>query len=468
MRGQCQMANASVETQIKYCSIDTQFKNFTEQVCDVVIGFDFGTSSTKVILQTPNFFSKWCEAIPFNPTEHGVGKYLLPSKLYFSRKHGRTSLSKFDSAEIFSNIKIIYLSRARNKEALSEFTDEGIRITTNEFVVAYLANVLQRARIWFITEKSNMFGQFKLAWHLNLGIPSGKYNADSITDFLQLAQAAWDLSVEKETINLKDAFRLLKITTHEKIKASTGTGNIHIFPEITAEMIGYTKSRKRTDGLHLIIDIGASTLDVAAFHLTKKDEIDHHVQLKTSISLLGSFMLHEQRLKAVWRHTREHLASKYRRINIMDPLPDQMNLYWPNGKLPGDSDLDFYKKCRSAIYSIIIDLKDNKDPFSQAWERGLPCFLCGGGRNIPFYQMVINDIHQDFIGHCNCAGLQSQEIPEPDNLRIVDYYRFAVAYGLSFFEHEIGSIKPSSQIKNIERKINSKYLDASYIGKDQV
>lgn len=462
------MVYADLNSSGKYRTTDTQFGQPSNKACDVVIGFDFGTSCTKVILQTPYSYGKWCCAVPFNPEKNETEKYLLPSKIYFSRKTGKTSLQKFDAAEVYSNIKIIYLSRNRNKEALSEFNNEGISITTNEFVVAYLANVLQKVRGWFICENARLFEKFRLNWHFNLGIPAGKFSTNNITDFLQLAQAAWDLSVQKETINLKDAYKILKLTTYDKISKGTGTGMIHIIPEVTAEIMGYTKSRTRNDGLHLIIDIGASTLDVAAFHLTKIDDQDHHVQLRTSVSQLGSFMLHEQRIKFVWRQTVKHLSEKYRHLNIMEPLPAEMRPYWPQGAAQGDNEMDFYKRCKGEIYGIIMDLRKHKEPFTEAWEKGLPCFLCGGGRNLPFYQNVIRDIHIDFTKHSNCAGLKQQEIPEPENLHIKDYYRFAVAYGLSFFKHEIGTIKPSNQIKNIEREITSKYRDANFIGQDQV
>ncbi len=402
------MTRTDMPIQHTYRSTDTQFNHPTSQICDIVIGFDFGTSCTKVIIQTPNHFGKWCAAVPFNIDNIETGRFLLPSRIYFCRRTGRTSLEKFDGAETYSNIKIIYLSRNRNKEALSEFNNEGIRITTNEFVVAYLANALQRVRSWFIHENASMFKQFQLSWHFHLGIPSGKYNTNNITDFLRLAQAAWDISVQKETINLKDTYRILAMTTFDNIRASTGSGGIHIIPEITAEIVGYTKSRQRVNGLHLIIDIGASTLDVAAFHLTQKENIDYHVQLRTSVTPLGSFLLHEQRLKFVWKHTIKHLSESYRRINIMEPLPPEMHPYWPQRSMSGDKELEFYKKCKSEIYSIIMDLKLRKDPYSEAWEKGLPYFLCGGGKNIPFYKAVINDIHQNFVQHCNCAGLKEK------------------------------------------------------------
>jgi len=154
------MMQTGMNIQPTYRTTDTQFSDSTSQICDIVIGFDFGTSCTKVILQTPNHFNKWCAAVPFNADRTETDKYLLPSKIYFSRRTGRTSLHKFDDAESFSNIKIIYLSRSRNKEALSEFVNEGIHITTNEFVVAYLANVLQIVRGWFLNENVKMFERF--------------------------------------------------------------------------------------------------------------------------------------------------------------------------------------------------------------------------------------------------------------------------------------------------------------------
>ena len=55
---------------------------------DVVIGLDFGTSSTKVVVQVPHYPRKPAFAIPFGPYAHkgeDVSDYLLPTRLAVNR-----------------------------------------------------------------------------------------------------------------------------------------------------------------------------------------------------------------------------------------------------------------------------------------------------------------------------------------------------------------------------------------------
>jgi len=447
-------------------STATQFSKIATNKCDVVIGFDFGTSCTKVILQTPSFYNRWCAAVPFQQNGKGAEKYFEPSRVYFSCPDGRVHLGSFQNARLYSNIKIIFLSRIRN-QVIHDCSTESIPITTNEFIVAYIACVLQKVRLWFLENHAEKFGDFNLAWHFNLGIPSGSFKTDKIIEFLRIAQASWNLSTNKEEINLRDAFKELEEINANQIEASTGTGEISIVPEITAEGIAYSRSRQRSDGLHLIIDIGASTLDLAAFTLFKRDGIDRHSQLQTDVRLLGSFMLHEERVKAVWSHTQKYLKDGYRKLSIMDRIPEEMKIYWPSQDLPSDINLAIYDKCFNVIFSLIHNLKTKRDINSDAWDKGLPVFLCGGGRNIPFYKRVMRDVNVRFILECGCAELQFKDLPKPENLLIDDFYRFAVAYGLSFFSFEIGVIKPSAKIQNIKRRFSDKYENVSFIGKEQ-
>ena len=49
--------------------------------CDIVIGFDFGTSCTKVILRSPYHYGGRAFAVPFAEAAHNSSPHLLPSVL---------------------------------------------------------------------------------------------------------------------------------------------------------------------------------------------------------------------------------------------------------------------------------------------------------------------------------------------------------------------------------------------------
>ena len=55
-------------------------------ICDVVIGLDFGTSCTKVVLRTPYLYGNRAFAVPFKNLTPSRNPYLLPSKIWFGSK----------------------------------------------------------------------------------------------------------------------------------------------------------------------------------------------------------------------------------------------------------------------------------------------------------------------------------------------------------------------------------------------
>ncbi len=55
---------------------------------DLVIGFDFGTACTKVVIRDPSI--RLAHAIPLSDEADSLRKYLLPSEIHFSKKEGFT------------------------------------------------------------------------------------------------------------------------------------------------------------------------------------------------------------------------------------------------------------------------------------------------------------------------------------------------------------------------------------------
>ena len=62
---------------------------------------------------------------------------------------------------------------------------------------------------------------------------------------------------------------------------------MHLRPEVAAEAVGLLKSNLADFGTYVLIDIGASTLDICVFNYIDSEEIEKQVLFVSDVSLLG-------------------------------------------------------------------------------------------------------------------------------------------------------------------------------------
>lgn len=142
-----------------------------------------------------------------------------------------------------------------------------------------------------------------LDWSLNVGVPSGTPETRSRDEpprealraaFRRAANAGWRLSLRDAPIRLKDAEQTLRSEEQADI-------DIDLFPEVIAGAYGYARSEERRDGLHLMMDVGAGTVDACLFRLRTKDEVENWPLLEARVERLGTAELHERRIAALRR-----------------------------------------------------------------------------------------------------------------------------------------------------------------------
>lgn len=77
---------------------------------------------------------------------------------------------------------------------------------------------------------------------------------------------------------------------------------IEVVPEVAAQAVGYARSTLRDPGLHLLVDVGATTLDICGFILHQAEGRDRYELLTTTVERLGALELHRERLGALsWK-----------------------------------------------------------------------------------------------------------------------------------------------------------------------
>ena len=186
-----------------------------------------------------------------------------------------------------------------------------------------------------------------------------------------------------------------------------------------------------------MVDIGAMTLDVCLFRLkTGKNGTDQYPILMADVRPLG--------VEAYYWHKKD-----------------------------GQTEEDFIQQCNYCLRNAIWKTKSIRDPKAQCWSKGnqLVTFLTGGGAENPLHQSIANSLDPWLRTHTENSGIRNVTIQIPETLEapepMAGFGRLSVAWGLSYPPTEIGEIKSSSKIEDIEP---SKAFDisSSYISKDQV
>jgi hypothetical protein len=210
---------------------ENSLKTAKRQTRRLNIGFDFGTSYTKAVIREHAATLSW-------PIKFGQD-YLLPSKVFL--QHDKYSLNQM--GDLRDRLKW----RLMNSE--DDCTD----------TIAFIALALREIKKIFTTEIEPRYLEYHIEWSVNIGIPS-------ITDefeenYKKALYTAYSLAFSKETISKR------AIQNHLLEKNANIKDQVYFYPEIFAEVYGYSKSPNRKDGLYFIFDIGATTLDAAIFNL---------------------------------------------------------------------------------------------------------------------------------------------------------------------------------------------------------
>ena len=442
---------------------------------ELVIGLDFGTSCTKAVVRDSS--SQVAYAVPFKGFEKNNQLYLISTKLFID--HDDVCSLQQGGKEI-NDIKILLMDNPDTIIFNNNMT--GDKVTALETAVAYVALVLREIRCWFFESHSNKYQKNNLLWQLNIGLPSRSYDDKSIHETFKLvALAGWNVSTQSKNISI-DIVRQVLIATRCDLNLLAQNNfnpisackihpeNVNAFPEVISEIVGYAKSPLRREGLHLLIDIGASTVDIATFILYTESGDDLFSLLTTEVEPYGAFMLHRHRLQKIndivvdrWIHL-THL------VDGMTALP-KLNEFMPSTEELNSNSIDdqFIQKLKRLVKCVVVTTRKSRDPSSQHWDEGLSVFLCGGGSQLEVYKDAIKICSDILTNTLHIADFDFKKIPKPEGLEAPgllaeNYHRVAVAYGLSHDPDNIGKVVAPSQIGDIYRQEISIDYAQNYIG----
>lgn len=445
----------------------TQFEGVgADGYIDIVIGFDFGTSCTKVALQAPILRNAF--AVPFGNQGHKRNIYLLPSKLGLT-SYGECRLVEFNQRGI-RGLKLALMKTPEKPINLP--ASQPIQTNALTFASAYIALVLQHVRLWFLKNFRDEYGRDRIRWYLNLGIPTPNYDDEKINKaFLKAARAGWWLSIQDGPVTIYEANKAIRKAGGENFNPGLHLDVINVVPEVAAEVASYARSPFRELGLHMIVDVGANTMDVATFRLEAPEDEFVYWFLYAEVCEYACYSIHSYRLK----HTKRSLdnwLSELRRIDdYRAEIPQSHEDYLPPKVDLSDVDFEFINKAKGPVSRVAAISYTKRDPNAREWKTGVPLFLCGGGSNLSLFNVDLIKVAEKGLSGYKVASFKTRPLPKPDNF-VADeldhrqYHRLAVSYGLSFFYDDIGRTVPPSDIQNIEKIERIKVVD--YVGKEMV
>jgi hypothetical protein len=433
----------------------------SRETTDVVIGLDFGTSCTKVVVRTPYIDRGWAVAVPFG--DHAPRcVWLLPSLVRFDAR----GLAAFgspvgDGRAWMESLKVRFLERHADPDVQVE-------------VVSFLALVIRHSRAWFLRECGDILRGAEPRWQLNLGIPTTGYGDDVLrTAYYWVAAAAWHVALGDDPVGKEASSKAL--SAHALLADHS---RIQVVPEVVAEAVGYAHSPQRKPGLHMLMDIGASTLDVGVFVLSRdrEDGSDMYAMLEPEVGRYGTLELHRARVDAVG------LVNCHPRILDLEPFdpfcrfPDSIIEYTEKGD-PRRRDLEeldhvFKKTCERLVMRCLVPARQYGDPMSENWRTGLPVYLCGGGAGMDFYRGLVRSVNRQAMSMWpGVTDFQMRHLPRPftlatDGLSEAVSQRLTVSYGLSFERFDIGRIYPPPEVDPIPPP--RRRASSGYVSKDQV
>ena len=408
----------------------------TGRMISVRIGIDFGTSFTKAAVRAAGqvFFIDWSGVLSSEQS------FFLPGEISFE-PDGAASLGRSETAiKSITGLKIPFL------------TEEKPDSNTYGSAIVYLALVLRYIRAWLYHHQKNLFETRKIAWEINIGSPTNPWTKSAIVNrYNRAVKVAWALSKYDENDNILKKVDLLQ--NHLNQADIEDLDDVFVLPEFVAQIAGHVNSTQSKDGLHLLVDIGAGTVDIAAFNIyRKREDVTRYPIFSGAIVSLGTHLLTAYRLSVSDSHINEW--------EDVDGIPTKNNLINNYGLDPlklGQMDNAFEYCLASKVGQLLRYTKQIRYSQASEWKKGMRVFLAGGGSLCSIYKSAISRAFSDI----NVKPIYLV-LPVNEDLhgQIDDktFHRLSVAFGLTYDAESIGKIYDPKSIPDARLNLTRREL----------
>lgn len=226
----------------------------------VIIGFDFGTHSTKVVFRVrgrpEGRIAKFDTPAPGYPVlaSPSLVRY-LNGQLFFGTQALRQS-----GGQLFRSLKVRLLLNGQQKE---ESYPAGL--DARSLATAYFAWAFQQL-------KTSLRDVIDGSLSLNVAAPMGVFEVSDLkTKYLQIIQAAWNVSFADQPIPINQGISAAKVAAiFTPLLKETILGPEHrrfgVLPETIAPVVSLSLDPLMKPGIYTIVDTGAGTTEMSVFH----------------------------------------------------------------------------------------------------------------------------------------------------------------------------------------------------------
>lgn len=389
----------------------------------VRMGIDFGTAFTKASIGYGDdiFIVDWAGI------KDGAEKFTLPGE-FSVLPDGSCVVGRAPGAtRVATDLKLPFLEEHASRSALINAT-------------IFLSLIMRYIRGWWFHHHKGLIKTQAIEWNINLGAPTTPWQDGSIRQkYGMAAKAAWVMSCSDQAISFDQAVQIMD-------RASLTAPPVEIVPEFVAQIASYTRSPQRQSDLHLLVDVGAGTVDVVTFNVHRDDKTgeDLFPIFWASVSNLGTHYLMSRRLHAFPQIRDEHWrdattvpsASEFSRtlgITVHDVVK---------------TDSLHARDVALAISSVLQTTKQKRYRRSPNWQAGVRVFFCGGGSSCEAFEESIS-----VASRLSGVPLPRLRLPLPSHLKAPSlpsdqFHRVSVAYGLGMDVFNLGQIRSSAEVEN--------------------
>jgi hypothetical protein len=387
-----------------------------------IVGFDFGTSSVKLAVRQPYqagdpvkaLSTPKCLQSPSTPHPH-----LWPSVVWFDPNDDTFKLIPTPDRIALDGFKSGLISGHGDAPA-----DPRVPISRAEAAAAFLALKLAHLFGWYGIERPLGEIGSRDFLSINFGLPVQSMGQQSVVAaFAKVVRAAHALAPYAANLTLD------RVRSEYGTAPSTFPPGFKPVPELTAAIAGYTADPTVRSGAHMLVDVGAATLDIVAFNLLDRGE--RVSVFAAGVDMFGAAALQWARAGGITDPT------------FKDACDHQFDDVWSEARSPAMDPAGFDPRHRREAVKLITT---------------------GGG--------CATELHTKFISEMvnpDCLGAGTIDRPMPPRTiasQNCDLSRMLLAYGLTRDEPELARCKLPNEIERIAP--NLKPSLGPMISKDQV
>ena len=419
------------------------------------LGIDFGTSFTKVCFRDVS--TDRSEIITFTDDVTHLEEALLPTKIGvlsdgtliagLTAAEWKPYENQVQTTVEFIKMRLANCDLPQGAESwqLKKIPGLSEDETIENLCAYYLSRVMTRAKVWIRQNKPELIINQKIEWSANVGVPVEYCDSPAIKRFQKVLSLAWLLSNEPQTEqmtieNLRDRMKPLRATLEETAI------DCHAVPEIAAEVWSLLNSREVDEGFYVLFDVGDGTLDGSSFRYWNDEgekKIDFYFGKVNPLGVTAFSQRLAEELGIAETDVKNTVCGNSTRYS------DQFQTSTAR------------KEIQRLVAKVVLEGSQRHREHGFTVMKGkttLDLLIGGGGGQTSFYTQAITSTHQDF--QQNNAGIPEyvvRSLPTPKDLETNgiskhEFYRFAVAYGLSIPEGEQPELRLPKEMERIKPK----------------